>query len=278
MDKQLKSNNTQKEKISDYIIKPLKLEKKATLKTNALGMEGFNNIYLIAEKDTGKTTVVYHILDELVDEDTYVIIFAGRVYQDATYKEIIKNLIKKKIPYIIENSFMDADGKNQLKALTKKLKENNSEEWLELDPFLITDSENSERDEFLKPHEKLIIVIDDLSEEIRKSKDLESLLKANRHTNTTIIVSTQSKNDLPPGCIGQMQYILAFPRIPCNKKTNKIFELYENINPPISYDKFEELYKDATEPNNPGEKSRNFLLIDRNNNKFRKNFNLLYNI
>lgn len=246
----------------------------------------YPNIYLLAKKESGKTTIVHNILERKADRDTTVIFFAGQVFRDHSYQQIVKQLRRKRIPYIVENSFYYTDdmGRQQshIKELAKYLKDNSDDDvWEHLQHPLIdsddedildtTDTPTTDTDE--KP-EKLIIVIDDLSKEIRRCVELEALLKENRHVRATIIVSTQELTDLPPKCINQFQYVLAFSKIP----PERIEKLRNDLALNVPNHVLDALYKAATKPDVPGEKSHNFLYIDVDNNNFRRNFDTRYSI
>lgn len=268
----------EKKKITNFEVEviPGIDEYRKNLKTNILFDIPYPNIYLLAQKDTGKTTVIYNILKELTKDkedrkNIIILFFCSQIYRDKSYEEIVKEMKKRGVSCIIETSFYTySNGKkvDQLERLKNFIQKINSDVWLELDPFLSISMDDEEVK--LDEDTKLIIVIDDLSSEIKTSKVLEDLLKANRHMNTTIMVSTQSKNDLPPNCINQMQYILAFDKIP----KNKLEELHSQSGLKLDLDTFYKLYHDATFA--AAGNSKNFLYINTKNNLFRKNFNHNY--
>ena len=285
-------------KINEYKIKLIpNIDKPKTLLNENLFSEPFPNILILAKKKSGKTTVIYNILDRLVDKNTIVIFFVSTLLKDSSYKQILKNLKSKCIPYIPETSFYDDFGNNQLNNLITYLKkETPDEETRDLNPF---DSEDSSEDSSENPymgktntilddkvcdehcdscekcfHPHILMVLDDLSAETRNDPALAKLLKTNRHLKITVIISTQEITDLKPDMLLQMQYCLAFSSIPKDSRNNKLRKLWSSLNLGISYLSFEKLYEKATAPDKPGEKSHNFLYIDVDNLAFRKNFNI----
>lgn len=75
----------------------------------------YANIFLCAKKKSGKTNVIYNLLDNLVGSDTEVFIYASTLHKDATYKALLKMLKKKNITFEAHTSFINAKtGENYL--------------------------------------------------------------------------------------------------------------------------------------------------------------------
>lgn len=301
-----------KKQINNIVVEPIPNVNRDAKPDNDLFSVNNPNIYLLAKKQTGKTTVIYNILKEIADPQTMVIFFVSTFYSDKSYAEIAEYLKNKDVPYFIQTSFLsESDNNNNLDELENLMKyitksNANHKKWEELDPHFIPmveddeemadvlnertiikngkkiivsesfDIENTKlkKKEKEKP-QKYIIVIDDMGTKL-KGSSLKAFLKANDHMKATIIVSTQNKNDLPPECISQMQVVLAFTKIP----EPKLKKLYEDLGLSIDYNTFKKLYADATALDDSKEvkKSKNFLYIDVDKNLFRKNFNLLYEL
>jgi hypothetical protein len=79
----------------------------------------YANILLVAKKKSGKTNVIYNLLDNLAGPQTTVYIFASTVQKDATYGQIMKLLKKKNIAFEAHTNFMDS--KNKKNILTEIL-------------------------------------------------------------------------------------------------------------------------------------------------------------
>lgn len=274
-------------KINDHkITVPETLIKKQL--SNGLFLIEDPNIFILAKKESGKTLCVKFILEKICDENTIVIFFASQFFNDKSYKIITDMLKEKDVPYIAETSFNDKKGKSQLQKLLNYLKTQNLHLLQELDPFygMDEDSEEENEEEDVPAYEleegeeppRLVIVIDDMSDETRHNAKLKALLKANRHMKATVILSTQAMIDVQNDCLNQMQYVLAFAKIPEDKKNNKLLKLYSELALSIPYEEFKALYDYATAPNTPGEKSHNFLFIDVSRGQFRKNFDIALEI
>lgn len=277
-------------KINDHKIKVPEILVKKKTKNDLFPIED-PNIFILAKKESGKTLCIMFILEKICDENTLVIFFASQIYNDKSYKIITDSLKKMDVPYIVETSFMDKKGNSQLERLEKYLKTQNLNVLREIDPFYGYDDEDSDEEDGLEPQPepnsdeeteeeplKLIIVIDDMAKELRHNKHLCSFLRANRHMKATTIISTQHLSDIPGDCVNQMNYALAFAKIPEDKKNNKLQKLYSDLSLSIPYDEFKKIYDYATAPDHPGEKSHNFLFIDVNQNQFRKNFDIALEI
>lgn len=80
----------------------------------------YSNTFICAKKKSGKTNVIYTMLDKLAGSRTAVYIFASTVTKDKTYKKILAMLKKKDITYDAHTSFIDGKtGANLLDKLTK---------------------------------------------------------------------------------------------------------------------------------------------------------------
>jgi len=107
-----------------------------------------------------------------------------------------------------------------------------------------------------------MIILDDISDELRNSMQLTKLMKENRHSKADIIISSQYYTDLSPSQLSQLNVILIFKSFP----VEKLERMHDGLRLNIPLDKFLEIYDDATQD------KYNFLYIDRDNNKYRKNF------
>lgn len=114
-----------------------------------------------------------------------------------------------------------------------------------------------------------IFIIDDCGDEAR-NKYLQQLMKTNRHYKAMILIASQHLNDLAPASIKQLQYIFLFARF----SFDKLNELYKSLQLSIDFEKFVQLYNDATSV------PYGFLYIGRepSGDKFRKGFTEQYMI
>lgn len=230
-------------KINNFEIKPVEVE--STQKGNDLFEQPHPNIYLVARTRTGKTTVLYNILDHILknNDETVVVFFCSKLFTDPIYKKILEKLEEKHIHYVDELSILN----NNLNSLVK---------------YLDGGSDPGE----------IIVIIDDNSDEIKRNRHVESLLKANRHHKMTVIISTQSVGDLPPNCINQFQYVLLFANIPHNDRPNRLMKIHNDLGLYIPYKEFEKMYDEVTKVPEGKDISRNFLYIDTTKGKYRRNF------
>lgn len=268
----------------------------------------FPVVYLLAKRNTGKTTLIYNILKECADPKTIVIMFSGTIY-GRDYSGIRKMLNSKNVGHRSYNSFyIDVDGKkknrlDRLKELTDYLKPRNMDPPEVIDPLGVDEefanTEVEEPDlpitnfghhkimESLKSEDgeiplhvdwKYIIVIDDLKEEIQHSPSLAAFMTKSRHVNAMTIISTQNKHHMTPTNTTQFTHVMVGNGTPFNGTSCELKELYKDISLRVGYPEFAELYERATAPNIGETKSRNFFYVDVDNNKFRKNFDIEYNL
>jgi hypothetical protein len=107
-----------------------------------------------------------------------------------------------------------------------------------------------------------MIIVDDLSGEL-KSNSLVELLKKNRHYKNKIIISSQYMNDLKPESRKQIDIFMIFKGF--NDK--KLAEIHKDCDSSVPFETFQRVYKQATE------KPFTFLYIDTRSDKFRCCFN-----
>ena len=272
-------------KQGNLIVKPIPIpaaKDARPVKGGALVSECFANILACARKKSGKTTVVRHTVNECaVPGYTTVFAFASTIDKDDNWLAIRKELEDKGVAIVPFNSIHE-DGVDQLAMLVQQLQTEAKAEQVAKEakkmaklegitkPPVIRCDEDDEDCKEDKPKKKkklkyrapkYIIVLDDLSDEL-KSKSLVKLLKMNRHFQTKVIVSTQYLKDLLPEQIKQFDVILLFRDL-----TDKQLEhLFTHASLSVKFSEFLEMYKKATsEP-------YGFLYVDTREDKFRTNF------
>lgn len=268
-------------KINNEVVKPVKLntpDDKKPIKGFDLIPELYANIFLNAKKKSGKSTVLFNLIKKTIDKKTKVVIFCSTLYKDATYKCIRDYLDKHNITWEGFTSLTD-EGTDKLEELVQKLQNEAPKEEKEKELkgkgkekkesiiLCDTDEEDDEEEKTKFRTPEYMIILDDLSTEL-KSTSLISLLKKNRHFKSKIIISSQYWNDLRPESRKQMDNILIFKSIP----ENKLKEIYHDADLAVSYPTFVKLYKFATK------EPFSFLYIDCNDNIFRRNFNYKFNV
>lgn len=229
------------------------------------------NVLLVARKNSGKTTVLYHILRNCVNKRTKVFIFCSTVYKDPSYQLIVKMLSKRGVDVEL---FTDVrEGKqNYLDEMVeefKKMEEGGN----------IFDEKEREKDEDIKflmfggkqkkikPKEpkkktpKYAFIFDDISEDLR-SPSIAYLMKKNRHFGIMNIISTQSYKDITPPAWSQIDFALLYPGLDLKTVSN----IRTKMGLSVEDDELEQLYTYATE------EKYNFLYIDKQKGTFRHNF------
>jgi hypothetical protein len=120
----------------------------------------------------------------------------------------------------------------------------------------------SARKKATKLYPKFMFIFDDLSMEL-KNKNVDFLLKTNRHYQSKVLVSTQWLTDLLPSSRRQMDYYILFKGLP----PEKLEAVYKDADLHIDYETFLKLYETATA------EMYSFLYIDVKNATFRRKFN-----
>lgn len=268
-------------KINNIKIKPLKVPQIDVTKIK--GCKFFEslhpNVLLVARKNSGKTTVLYHILKNCANKLTKVIIFCSTVFKDPSYKLITEMFDKREIKYECFTEIVDGKINNIKKVIDemnignddkKEEKEDKKSKKLDRLKFLFCDSDSEEEEKVYVPKKiapKYIFIYDDISEDLR-SPEIAFLLKKNRHFGIMNIISTQSYKDITPSAWKQIDYSLLFKNI----DDKAIEEIRNKLTLPTPENIFLKLYHDATDEN------YNFLYVDKNKVKYRKNFCIELNI
>ena len=261
-------------KINSQIVKPLKLETIPLEKIK--GCDLFSNIYanifILAKKNSGKTTTIYKILKECLNKNSVVHIFCSTVYKDNSYKKIIEILDKKGIEHF-EYTSITEDKENHLEQIITSLQEKPEEEIMQEKikvKYIKCEESSDEEEQEYKPKKiapEHVFLFDDMSNQL-SNKYVNVLLKKNRHFKSKVIISSQYLHDLKPEAILNLDYMLMFGNIPLEKL--KI--CYNNLDLSIDFNLFLQLYENATMD------KYNFLYVDIRNEVSRKNFNMAYEI
>lgn len=266
--------------ISDKVVKPI--PKECIDKSKIIGSDVFSNPYgnimTVASTNSGKTCAVFQILKSVTKPKyTKIIIIASTIYNDQNYSYIEKYLKENKYKYEMHTSIYDEETQeNRLLNLLNELKQEAEErkyaEETNDDPeptkYIVVDEdiEKQENKKERKPKkiaQKYLIILDDLSDELRKDKSLGILTKKSRHFQIRLIVSTQYLLDIDPMTRKQMYYALLFGGL----GDDKIHTIYKDMDLSwLPYEKFKAIYEAVTE------KKYRFLFIDRQSKELRLNF------
>ena len=250
-------------------------EDKRPIKGYELCQEVYANIYLIAKKNSGKTTVIYNIIDRCAGRDTIVFAFVSTLNNDANWKGIKTMCEDKGMPFFGFTSLVDEEGVDQLQALVKSFQDSAEEKEGKEEvkaPLLPCFSPVVEEKRTTTKPKRLpyrapeyIIVLDDLADELKK-KSVATLLKKNRHFKCKVIISSQWLNDIPPAALGQMNLVCLFRGF----SVEKLEEFHSKARLSIPFEDFKTLYLDATKDD------YGFLAIDMDKGTYRKKFDVQY--
>lgn len=289
-------------RVSEHVIKPIKTSclSKGDIQGSDVFDLPFGNIYLCASTASGKTNAIFEIIKTVCNKKTNVLVFCSTIYNDPNWDHIQKYLEDRNMIHNFEDSIFDPETKeNRLKSLLGELKEkaekrlikknnDNTDDTPIINPIILCDNNDDDNKEkhdedifnddldinMMSKHkkrknkfaQKYLIILDDLSDELRKDKSLEILCKKSRHFNIRVILSSQYLNDISPGTMRQMYYGCLWG----GHGTDKLKLIHKNMDLSfIKFDLFERIYLAITS------KPYQFLFVDRKNKQLRKNFNLL---
>ena len=251
-------------------IKPVKVPKQK--KKDILGYDMFpvqySNIFITARKNSGKSNLVYRIVENCTNRYTKVLIFAATVNKDPVYKKLIKMLTKRNIDTVASTDFM-VDGIDLLAEFmannTGEKPAEKPEEKLQLDLFPEPPPPRKSKKKAIEPN--YLVILDDLGTECRHPS-VTQLLKTNRHYHAKVIISSQHATDLDLASRRQLDYMLLLGGIPRDKLTL----IYNSGDFNIQLNEFIDLYGDATAV------KYSFMYCDITGGTYRKNFNKQYSI
>lgn len=254
--------------INDIKIEAVKVPKQK--KRDILGYDMFPvqyaNIFITSRKNSGKSNLVYRIVENCTNRYTKVLIFAATVNKDPVYKKLIAKLNKRHIDVMTSTDFV-VDGQDLLAefmATNTEPADSSKKEAAEKLPLFPEPKEGKGKKQ---PPPNFLIILDDLGTECRHPS-VAQLLKTNRHYHAKVIVSSQHATDLDPASRRQLDYILMLGGIP----RDKLALIYNSGDFNVSLDDFIGLYLNATA------EKYSFLYCDITGGMYRHNFSKLYQI
>lgn len=303
--------------VNDVVVKPLPRNKDKDILRSSIFKKPHNVTYFASTMGSGKTTALYttiknHIMHYPLqkvatikkpklkitidgygdgpEEDRYerkltVMIFSGTVYNDDVYESIINLLKNTGVEYGIETSTYDADGVNILARIMNKLIEATSEP-MKRNAMIGNIQNTSNNYEQLNNNKSLIekyindltkpltgqeylFVFDDLSSELRKNSAIIEMIKLIRHLKIiNIIICSQSPLDFSPDMLNQCCNMVIFKDLP----EDRLKHLHKWLTLKNNFEEFQNIYKEATK------EKHNFLMIDKPNQTYYKNFNEMFYI
>lgn len=239
-------------------IKPIKVNKEKSLpvKGKELIPDLYSNIFLAAKTNSGKTTVISHILKHTIDERTTVIIFCSTLNLDDAWINILKSLKKRKINTITYDSLKE-DGIDILSVVLKGIdqcveEENTPEEKKVNQPCFIrlplTEEMKKVRKKKPKKYDdevpQFLLILDDLDKTSLRSESIVNTIKKNRHYHMRCIISSQHLLHLSPDAFSQLYMIWIWGGF----SQTYIKSLWDKLNLDLSFEDFWEIYLKITEP------------------------------
>lgn len=268
-----------KRKRDIFTVKPVKIEQTDDDKLPILGHEIlgddtplYGNVFLAAKTNSGKTTVMHHLLKHTVDKRTTVIIFCSTLDIDPVWVKIIEMLEAKKCKVITFDSMIDEATKvNLLEKVFKQLKEDSGDEnnhpkiITELHPGIITNQMLVPEKPVPKPTTrvpKYVLIGDDLSVNELRSTAVCNALKKSRHYKCKMYLSSQHILHCSPQSFSQLSTLYLWPGF----SQHYIKTLWERSNLGIDFEQLWMLYTELLKT------PHDFLNINLRQNQVRLNF------
>lgn len=254
--------------------------------------EPFCNIGVIGKKKSGKTVVASEIVKRCHYKNTIVIIFAPTLDNDITYKHLLEYCEKNDIPTITHKSMYDEEGNNIIKDLEQDLEHEAQEErakekmmkklskmknkaiysgddLIYFDPTtekMVKEKDLYKKKEYNKIAPDYLIILDDMGQKLKDSA-LGEFIFIQRHFMTKLVLLTQYLVTIPKGSRKNIEYYLLFRDI----SEDQLYNFYKEFAFNVIFDKFLEMYKDATK-----EEFNFFYVSTTAIPDYRKNFDCKY--
>lgn len=227
-------------------------------KSNPSEIKGYNiisylyaNIYICGPKRTGKTNIIFKIIESCIDSDTKVIVFCSTHDNDGAWLYIKKYFEKHNIQAQFYSSLFE-DNVDQLENLLAYIREVGKQKQIDeeekknkkVSDFIeIVRFDNNTKEVKVKIKKKkkkapefMIIFV-----ELKKS-NVPFLLKTFRHYKSKVIVSSQFLNDLDPQARQQIDIWLLLK----NHPKERLEKIYGDIGCNIDFELFYKLYHEVT--------------------------------
>ena len=270
-------------------IRPLRLEgagdKTLPVRGQELISELYANMFLVAKKNSGKTTVISHLLKHTIDKRTTVCIFSSTVHIDKAWIAIQKMLKRKGISVFVFTSLVE-DGVNLLEQFLDGVSNENtnprSSEVLEEKKECINKEPDTKRlchfpeedTKTVEPEkkERLIsystrvpkywMILDDLDVASLRSPVIANMLKKNRHYQMRTSIVSQHVIHIKPDSYSQLDYLYLWAGF----AEDYVRKVWEHISSHMDFNEFYTLYREATA------EKYSFLNIDIRNQSYRVKF------
>jgi hypothetical protein len=159
----------------------------------------YPNIFLLAKKNSGKTSTIFNILKHIITKNTQVLIFSCMINKDPNMIHIVKYLESKNILVISYTSLFE-DGINKLKEFYEDLEQkqqesDEKEEQKIISKYILTEEDKSKEKPKKQKEPNYIVIFDNLSAEL-KNRSIPYFLKRNRYFYYLYILSSQYYYDL----------------------------------------------------------------------------------
>lgn len=295
----------QRKRINNHKVKPLQIgsgvDRRPILGADLIP-HLYGTMFLVAKKNSGKTTTIAKIINECVGRDTHVIAFTGTLLHDPAWTAIRDIVERNRGTFTGYTSLFDESGGNRvaqwlemqkppegeedIKDVAKEAMSDDEEEEvvevtlppppinLESNMHLLDDPEppqklkkkkKKKKSKFRMP--KTFFIFDDLGDQLRNPQ-IAKLIKTHRHYHTKIVLSSQYVKDITPETSQNIDIWIIFRGL----SAEYIKRIYIQGSPKIAYEEFQALYEDATKD------PYSFMYFDAKDNKYRKNFDEEYEV
>lgn len=249
----------QVKKINNFVIKPIHGKGESDnrpIKGKDLIPMLYCVTFIVAKKNSGKTTVIANILRNCVGRDTKVVVFCATLNNDPTWVAIREMLENLGVEFTGYTSIYDENKVNRIKQwLQEKQAEKEAEAEREAVPeekindarVLLAEPVEPEEPKIRKKKKskyrapETFFVFDDLSGELR-DPSVGELIRVMRHHHTKIILSSQYLKDITPAAAQNVDYWMAFRGL----SDEYIQRIHELGSPSMDLDKFSQMYALAT--------------------------------
>lgn len=209
----------------------------------------FPNVFICAKKKSGKTVLLWNIIQKSLTNKSKLILFSSTVHNDIQQTTMIKKYEKRGFDIQVHESLFDQHG-NILDRICKELSEH------------IEHNQDAFNKKKKVSYPLAIIVFDDFKRYLR-NKSVAYLLSRNRHLRAMVIISSQYYIDVEVSSRENLNYLILF----ANQSEDKLQQIYDLYINKITFDQFKDIYYMVTD------KPYHFLYINTDYFEMRDCFN-----
>ena len=237
----------------------------------------YDSTFICSRKKSGKSHLLYRILERVTDKRTNIVIICPTHERDPVYAEIKRLLTRRKQNTMFFDDILEEDGSSVLDKLigelrhppeeSKKVVKKSSVCSLAETMFAPPAAPPAPRPRSRYQSPEHVLIIDDCSHNLRHPS-IARFLKIHRHLHVKCFLSSQAFVDLAPSSFKQIDNLILFRSM----DTHKLEILWAAMDLHVGFETFAEMYRIATD------EPYSFLNVNGRLDTYRVNFSRQFGV